>query len=209
MAVAAAEVVAVALVVLFDVAVPTLVIVPMAGVSLLVRRQRFGSLGFRRPGTSRLVVQMLVFAIGWSIFQLSVIMPIVNHISGTTTDLTAFDGLEGNVAMLVGLLALSWTVAAVGEELAYRGYLQTRVRQLFRSDRVGVFVAVVASSALFGIAHSEQGLVGVVAIALDGIVFSVVRYRYRTLWASVLAHGFNNTLGFVAFFLVGPVHGFW
>ena len=114
----AAEVVAVALVVLFDVAVPTLVIVPMAGVSLLVRRQRFGSLGFRRPGTRRLVVQMLVFAIGWSIFQLSVIMPIVNHISGTTTDLTAFDGLEGNVAMLVGLLALSWTVSAVGEELA-------------------------------------------------------------------------------------------
>ncbi len=61
---------------------------------------------------------MLVLAIGWSIVQLSVIMPIVNHVSGTTTDLTAVDGLEGNIAMLIGLLALSWTVAAVGEELA-------------------------------------------------------------------------------------------
>jgi hypothetical protein len=25
----------------------------------------------------------------------------------------------------------------------------------------------------------------------------------------VLAHGFNNTIGFVAFFLVGPIHGLW
>jgi hypothetical protein len=49
LALAAVEVVAVAFVVLFDVAEPTLVIVPMAGVSLLVRRQRFGSLGFCRP----------------------------------------------------------------------------------------------------------------------------------------------------------------
>ena len=30
-----------------------------------------------------------------------------------------------------------------------------------------------------------------------------------TIGISVLAHGFNNTIGFVAFFLVGPIHGFW
>jgi CAAX protease family protein len=61
----------------------------------------------------------------------------------------------------------------------------------------------------FGLAHSEQGVVGVVAVAIDAVAFSVLRYRYKTLWASVLAHGFNNTIGFVAFFLVGPIHGFW
>lgn len=37
----------------------------------------------------------------------------------------------------------------------------------------------------------------------------MLRLRYGTLWAPVLAHGFNNTLGFVTFFLVGPVHGLW
>ena len=62
---------------------------------------------------------------------------------------------------------------------------------------------------LFGIAHSEQGLVGIIAVTLDAIAFSVVRYRYKTLWAAVLAHGFNNTIGFIAFFLVGPIHGLW
>jgi membrane protease YdiL (CAAX protease family) len=111
--------------------------------------------------------------------------------------------------MLVGLLVLSWTLAAVGEELAYRGYLQTRMRELFGSGRTGLVFAVLVSSLLFGLAHSEQGMVGVIAITLDAVAFSVVRYRYKTLWASVLAHGFNNTIGLIAFFVVGPVHGFW
>ena len=57
--------------------------------------------------------------------------------------------------------------------------------------------------------HSEQGLIGVLLVSLDAIVLCLVRLHYDTLWASVLVHGFNNTLGFVAFFLVGPIYGFW
>ncbi len=104
---------------------------------------------------------------------------------------------------------MSWTLAALGEELAYRGYLQTRIAQLFRSARAALVFSVLASSVLFGIAHTEQGVVGVAVVTIDGIAFSVVRHHYRTLWAAVLAHGFNNTIGFIAFFLVGPIHGFW
>jgi uncharacterized protein len=111
--------------------------------------------------------------------------------------------------LLVGLLALSWTLAAVGEEAAYRGYLQTRMAQLFGPGQGALVAAVVVSSLLFGLAHTEQGIVGVAATAIDAVAFSVLRYRYKTLWASVFAHGFNNTIGFVAFFLIGPIHGFW
>jgi len=62
---------------------------------------------------------------------------------------------------------------------------------------------------LFGVAHTEQGLIGVVIVTIDGLAWGVLRLRCQTLWAPILAHGFNNTLGFVTFFLVGPVHGFW
>jgi membrane protease YdiL (CAAX protease family) len=136
-------------------------------------------------------------------------MPIANRLSGETTDLSAYKDVQGNVALLLGWIALSWTLAALLEETAYRGYLQTRMRELFGSGRAAVLAAVLLSSVLFGVAHSEQGAVGVVTITLDAIAFSVVRYRFRTVWASVLAHGFNNTIGFVAFFLVGPIHGLW
>jgi membrane protease YdiL (CAAX protease family) len=208
--VTAIEVVLASAAVVLDLLVPTFILLALAGISLAIRRQGFASLGFHHIAAhSHLARKMFVFAAVWSLFQLGVVMPIANHVSGKEQDLSAFKDLHGNAGLLVGLLALSWTLAAVGEETAYRGYLQTRMAQLFGRGRGALVVAVVASSLLFGLAHTEQGVVGVVATAMDAVAFSVLRYRYQTLWASVLAHGFNNTIGFVAFFLVGPVHGFW
>jgi uncharacterized protein len=203
------EVTAACAAVALDLVVPTFVLLAMTALSLVMRRKGLGSMGFHSAPPGQLVARMFVFAAAWSLFQLAVTMPIANHLSREKTDLSDFKDLEGNVGMLLGLLLLSWTLAAVGEELAYRGYLQTRMRELFGSGRAGLVVAVILSSLLFGIAHSEQGLIGVVIITLDATAFSVMRYRYRTLWASVLAHGFNNTIGFLAFFFVGPVYGFW
>ena len=194
--------------VLLDLVVPTLVLLALACVSLVLRRTGFASLGFHRSSVS-LIPKMLAFAAAWSLFQLSVTMPIANHLSGKEQDFSDFKDLEGNLPMLLGVLVLSWTLAAVGEELAYRGYMQTRMRALFGATNGGIIAAVLLSSVLFGIAHSEQGVVGVAIVTLDGIAFSVLRYRYKTLWASVLAHGFNNTIGFSAFFFVGAIPGFW
>ncbi len=70
-------------------------------------------------------------------------------------------------------------------------------------------MVVLLSSVMFGVMHSEQGLIGVLVVSMDAVVFSVLRYRYRTLWAGILAHGFNNTIGFVTFYVVGPVYGLW
>jgi membrane protease YdiL (CAAX protease family) len=143
------------------------------------------------------------------VVQLSVVIPIAHHLSGTQQDVSSFEGLQGDVVMLLAMLVLSWTVAAVGEETAYRGYLQTRMVELFGRGKVALVLAVLLSSMLFGLSHTEQGIVGVIATGLDAIAFSILRYRSNTLWASVLAHGFNNTIGFLAFFIFGPIHGFW
>jgi uncharacterized protein len=49
----------------------------------------------------------------------------------------------------------------------------------------------------------------VVVTFLDALFFSLLRLRYHTLWAPILAHGFSNTLGIVTFFLIGPNYGLW
>jgi len=87
--------------------------------------------------------------------------------------------------------------------------LLTRLTELLGPGRLQRVVAVLGSSVLFGLIHTEQGVVGVVAAALAGVAFSVLRYRCRTLWAPVLAHGFDDTLGFVWFFFFGPFYGLW
>jgi membrane protease YdiL (CAAX protease family) len=208
-AITALEVLAASVAIVADLFVPTLVLLALMGLSLLARHEGLAALGLRGRPRVQLAVRMLGFAAAWSVVQLGVVLPIAERVSGTTQDLSDFRDLQGDVAMLVGLLLLSWTLAALGEELAYRGYLQTRMRALFGHGRAGLIVAVALSSVLFGVAHTEQGVIGVTVTTLDAVAFSVLRYRCRTLWASVLAHGFNNTIGFIAFFLVGPIHGLW
>ena len=203
------EALAAAVAIVRDLAIPSLVLIAMALASLMVRRQGIATLGLTRFRGWALVGHTLVLAALWSVFQVSVTMPLANHVSGKKQDLSAFEDLRGNVGLLAALLVAGWLLGAVAEEVAYRGYLLTRLREAWGNGRTGLWVAVLASSVLFGAAHSEQGLIGVVIVSLDGVYFSLLRLHYQTLWASVLAHGFNNTIGFVTFFLVGPVYGLW
>jgi hypothetical protein len=207
--VAGLEVVAATAAVLLDLLIPSIVLFAMALLSLAVRRERAGSLGLRRVPAGPLVLRMLVFAVLWSFLQLGLTMPLANHVSGSRQDLSGFADVEGDLGLLLLLVALSWTLAAFVEEFAFRGYLLTRLRETLGGGRTATVLAVLVSSVLFGILHSEQGLIGVLIVSLDAIAFSILRLHYRTLWAPVLAHGFNNTLGFVAFFFVGPIYGFW
>jgi membrane protease YdiL (CAAX protease family) len=203
--VAAAEVTVAALVVVWDLLVPTLVILGMAALSATLRREGPAALGFvrvARPG--RLAVQVLALTIGWTAVQLGLVMPVAERVTGSRQEVGDFASVQGDPALLGALLLLSWTLAAVGEEAAYRGYLFTRARQ-----SLGLVSAVVVPSLLFGIAHSEQGAVGVVLTTLDAVALTWLRVHYGTLWAAVLGHGFNNTIGLLAYFLVGPVGALW
>ena len=204
------EVVLSALAVAFDLSLTTIVILLLASISLAIRRTGPSSLGFRRiqrPG--RMVVAVFVLTSGWDLVQLGLTMPILNHLTGQRQNLSQFENLQGNLTMLLILLGLTWTLAALGEETAYRGYLPTRISEVFGKGRAGTVLAVGISSGLFALAHTEQGVIGVVLTFLDALFFSALKWRFRTLWAAVLGHGFNNTIGLVTFYLIGPIYGLW
>ena len=204
------EVVATAAVVILDLVVATLIILPMVAVSLAIRRQKPSVLGFHRsPRVLRMVAVVFGLTVAWDVLQVGLTKPILSRISGERQDLSQFDGLQGNLGSLLLFLALSWTLAAVGEEIVYRGYLPLRIADIFGGTGVGVFAGVVLSSVLFGLAHTEQGAIGVVLTFLDALFFSFLRWRFKNLWAAVLGHGFNNTIGLGTFYLVGPVYGLW
>jgi membrane protease YdiL (CAAX protease family) len=209
-ALAAVEVVLAAIAVVLDLLIPTFVLLGLAGLSLLVRRTGFASLGLSRPEKpTRLVVEVFAVSVLWTLVTFAVTVPVVERLTGERRDVTMFETLEGNLGLLIGMLALSWTVAAFGEELAYRGFVLTRLREVLPGGVASLVVAAGLTSLLFGLAHTEQGAVGVVLTTIDSLLFIVLRLHYRTLWASVLAHGFLNTIGMVTFFLVGPVYGLW
>lgn len=207
--VAAVEVVLAAGVVLLDLLVPSLILAAMAVVSLVLHHQGPSAFGLRRWHTPWLALKMLAFAAFWSLLHLAVTMPIANHISGARADVSQFSDLEDNLGLLLLYLVLAWVLAAFVEELAFRGFLLTRMREAFGRGRPALWSAVVLSALLFSLLHLEQGVVGVVVVLVDALAYTFLRFHYGTLWAAVLAHGFIDSIGFVTFYLVGPVYGFW
>jgi membrane protease YdiL (CAAX protease family) len=194
----------------YDFFLPTIVIIVIGGIFLLLRKEKLSVLGFhRQQKTVKFVLSILAFAAFWSLVDYGILLPVLNHVTGVKQDLSTFVELKGNIGLLLFLLAASWTLAALGEELAYRGFVQNRLTRLFADRRIGIIIAVVISSILFGFAHTEQGITGVLITTADAIFFSILKYKYNNLWASVLAHGFMNSIGIITFYFTGPIYGLW
>ena len=109
--------------------------------------------------------------------------------------------MVGNASLLVGWLALAWTLGAFGEEMAFQGCLLNRVAGLSGS-RFRYLPALAFTGIVFGLGHSYQGVSGMISTGL-GNVFSGVLYLWmgRNLWASIVAHGVVDTLGILMIFL--------
>lgn len=190
---------------------PTIVILALAAISLVIRRQGLSSLGFKRSENwPRMALTVLLAVIALNLLELGLVMPVLNRLTGSTQDLSQFADLKGNLPSLLLYLALTWSLAAFGEEMVYRGYLQRRVMDVFGAQTLGTLLANGLTSILFGLAHTEQGLIGVALTTLDALVFSLLKRHFDgNLWASILAHGFSNSIGLIAFFVVGPIYGLW
>lgn len=205
------ELAAIVTAVLLDLFLPTLVILGLMVVSLLIRRQHIFVMGFKRPRSwASLAGFAFISAFLLQLFDAGVVMPILNRLTGETIDYSGFAHLQGNLGQLLLFLALSWTLAAVGEELAYRGYLQKVLGDFFGGSLTGVLLTAVISSVLFGLAHLEQGLIGVVVTTGDAFVYSWLKRRFgNNLWVTILTHGFYNSIGVIIFYFTGPIYGLW
>jgi membrane protease YdiL (CAAX protease family) len=91
-----------------------------------------------------------------------------------------------------------WVVVALtvgtSEELVYRGYLQNELGALARSPALGL----VAQSALFALAHGEQGPGAVARAFLYGLGFGALASARKSLLPGMLAHvGLDVAAGLV------------
>ena len=90
----------------------------------------------------------------------------------------------------------------------YQGYVQKLLIGLFGYNSLDLAASISLSSLLFGLAYTEQGLVGVVVTAIDALIFSFIKRKFNTnLLATIRAHGFYNSIGVIDFYFTGPIHG--
>jgi membrane protease YdiL (CAAX protease family) len=127
--------------------------------------------------------------------------------------------MPGEIALLIpqdtaGRIVWVVVSATAGfcEEIAFRGYLMTRLRILGKT-KTWVMPVVVSSLAFgichayqgwpvsslaFGICHAYQGWPGLILLTVYGFMFALLYLRTRSLWPCIIAHFFQD---FTALFI--------
>ena len=103
------------------------------------------------------------------LLELFVTQPLLVKITGKMSDLSDLGDVRGNWKLLLLFVALSWTLAAFGEEMVSRGYLMNRVAGLFRNPKVAWTVSLIVVSFVFGLRHIDQGMTGQVENMINGL----------------------------------------
>lgn len=141
--------------------------------------------------------------IGFGIFlalTLTVLTLGIGALAGTLSYLGAgfslFPASEVIVTLLLGtILAFA---SGFGEEIVFRGYLQTRIAQRYNPT-----VAIVIVAVLFALAHplstTIHPLLYLATAILVGILFGTLFVRTRSLWASIALHTLWNYLQIAVF----------
>jgi membrane protease YdiL (CAAX protease family) len=155
--------------------------------------------GLRAPASlARTVAIGVAVGIGWQVAGTYLAEPLIAQLtSGARPDVSQFQSLVGNKSQLAFWLTITWTLAAVVEELAYRGWILNRCAELGQFSRSAWGAGLLFSSLLFGVVHAYQGPSGMIATGLTGVVFGVTYLATgRNLWAAMIAHGTLDTVGF-------------
>ncbi len=181
----------------------TIFLLPLIWVLLRLKGERWSAIGFGRP--DRLGWSIAVGALAGVLMELSAVYlttPWISSLCGVEPDYSSLREIRGNAAMLFLFLGLSWTLAAFGEEICFRGFLMSRLAQLFGESRSAWLAALVLSSVLFGWGHTEQGVSGWIQEGLSGFLLGVLFLSTkRNLAVPIVAHGVSNTLAFVLIYL--------
>jgi membrane protease YdiL (CAAX protease family) len=171
--------------------------------SIRLRNGGWSAMGLKRPTSWIRTVQM---ALGAAALRIAlgefVIDPLTARFWPPAATPALAETITGNLKMaLLGLLVV-WTFAAFGEEIAYRGYLLTRLADLGRRSPPAYWVGMALVSILFGYGHYYKGPAGIVDSAVAGLILGTAYLLSgQNLWTSILAHGFIDTYGVTVVFL--------
>lgn len=118
-------------------------------------------------------------------------------------DMTKYNYMQGNLPLLLFSLFGVYIVSSMGEEVVYRGFLITRLETLLGGHtKVATLGALVLSSVIFGFAHFEWGVTGIVQTTFMGVALGIAFIlNKRILWPLILAHAYMDTLLFVQLYL--------
>ncbi len=176
---------------------------------LLVRGKRWRDVGFYWPEHAGAAMVLGAAAgVALSLHELIVLEPLVRSFTGSSPDLSFFKDLKGNLEATLLFIALSWVLAAFGEEMVWRGYAMNRVAELFGGNAAAWILSALVVNIVFGVAHDYQDVTGMIVTAIAGLAYAVLYFLAgRNLIVPIMAHGTSNTVDFLFIYHGGIIPG--
>ena len=189
---------------------PGAVLTSVAIATFLLHRKgrRWHDLGFRRPGSWRKIffgtVGLFFVVLATAAFLVS---PLLGALELGRPDVGRLLIVRQSLLVyLIFLGPLAWGTAAFGEELIARGFILNRLAEALGATRMGWILGVVGQGLIFGGAHWYQGLAGVIAITIVGVLLGFAYLKAgRNLWLTIITHGIVDSVAVTAiYFGVDP-----
>lgn len=172
-------------------------------VSLARRGETWRSLGLKWPtglkgtGAGALLTLLIFLSV---MIETVIAQPVIGALFG------AYEQTVPDVSTVQNyliMMALAWSTAAIGEELVFRGFMMTRLVDLFGESWIAKAAAALIPAIIFGAAHAYQGLPGMVLTGTVGLVFGIwYLVGRRNLLPLIFGHGLVNTFGLTLLHLI-------
>lgn len=177
------------------------------GVRWILKRRgiAFRAIGFGRPSWRDVWLPIVAFGFYFSFFLMlvAVLQQLLPGLDVNQKQDIGFDSGAGGASLVMIFLALV-VCAPIAEEVLFRGFLFTSLRQ-----RSTFWLATLGTSVLFGAAHLAGGEQGASLLWIAGIdtmllSFALCYLRETTgkLWAPILLHSIKNGLAFTLLFVI-------
>jgi uncharacterized protein len=171
--------------------------------SIRLRDGGWAAMGFKSPASwRRIVLIALAAATVRILLGQFIIEPITGLFWPPPSAPALANEITGNAKVALLALLIVWTFAAFGEEIAYRGYLLTRVADIRNRSTMAYWIGILLVSILFGYGHYYKGPSAIIDSGIAGLILGAAyMLAGRNLWASILTHGLIDTFGVIdAFF---------
>jgi len=158
----------------------TITLSPLVGCVLVLvwarlARVPFSELGFVRPRSWITVLALgVVLGVGLKLLMKALVLPLL----GAEAVNRHFHFVQGHPRAALGMAAYAF-VAAFTEETFFRGYLFERIGAWLGKNAAGAAVALVVSSALFGLLHFQQGKLGIMNATIVGVATGAIYLANR------------------------------
>lgn len=172
---------------------------------LKFRGARFSDYGLRDFGPVWVFAVVAIAAFAASVILPTLLEPwLAGYFGKSARDLSRFAALPGNLPNFLWVLPQVWLFAAFGEEFLHRGFIIYNLQRVLGGGRAAMVAAIIAQALLFGAGHAYQGPVGMIPIAIGGVVYGFLYWAGgKRLWPLILAHGITDTIGFTIIYRGG------